>query len=76
MSFFSYRRGDRDGDVCVSGARVYKKCDVRAWCFRVIRAIGFVSNRLRERVWNCVQQVGGAKWVVNSCPSLFGFVKQ
>ena len=65
MSFFSYRRGDRDGDVCVSGARVCKKRDVRAWCFRVIRAIGFVSNRSRDRVWNCVLEIGGTKLGVN-----------
>ena len=76
MSFFSYRRGDRDGDVCVSGACVREKRDVRVRCFREFRAIGLVLNRSRERVWNGVSWVGGAKWGVNSCPSLLDFVEQ
>ena len=44
MSFFSFRRGDRDGDVCVSGARVCKKRDVRARCFRRISCDRFRSE--------------------------------
>ena len=73
MSFFSYRRGECDGDVCVSGACVCKKRDVRVRYFRVIRAIGFVLNRSRDRVWNCVF---AGRWDKIGCQHVSLYISQ